>query len=151
MAEVHPVAHHPPGHPVDDHHRAVGLHVVHQAHVGQPVVDVAVAVAVVGLAEEDQVPGQGPPCLVESAVAAGVAVDGGHPAVPGQAPANINGNGSNVTRARVGLMENNMTAVIPIISRSVAKSSACRDRKTQILSDSDPILAIRSPVRFALK
>ncbi len=46
----------------------------------------------------------------------------------------MNGSGSRVTSASQGLIENRMTAVMTIISTSVAKSSRCSDRKTQMRS-----------------
>ena len=63
----------------------------------------------------------------------------------------MNGSGSSVTTASHGLIENRMTAVITIISTSVAKSRACSDRKTQMRSVSLPMRAIRSPVRLPPK
>ena len=63
----------------------------------------------------------------------------------------MKGSGSSVTRASSGLIENRITAVMPIISTSVAKSSACSDRKTLMRSVSLPMRAIRSPVRLAPK
>jgi len=63
----------------------------------------------------------------------------------------MNGKGSKVTSASQGLMEKRMAAVMPIISTSVAKSSACSDRKTQMRSVSEPIRDIRSPVRLPPK
>src|SRR6185295_6608656 len=62
---------------VDDDHGGVVADGVHQAHVGEAVVDPAVAVEVVRLAEEDEVAGDGPAALVDAALALGVAVDGG--------------------------------------------------------------------------
>ena len=63
----------------------------------------------------------------------------------------MNGSGTSVTSASHGLIENRMTAVITIISTSVAKSSRCSDRKTQMRSVSEPMRAIRSPVRLPPK
>ena len=63
----------------------------------------------------------------------------------------MKGSGVKVTNASIGLIENRIAAVIPIINTSVAKSSACIDRKTQIRSVSEPIRDIRSPVRLPPK
>jgi hypothetical protein len=63
----------------------------------------------------------------------------------------MNGSGSNVTSASQGLMENRIAAVMRIISTSVAKSSKCRERNTQMRSLSEPMRAIRSPVRLPPK
>ena len=63
----------------------------------------------------------------------------------------MKGSGSSVTSASQGLMENRMAEVMPIISTSVAKSSACSDRNTLMRSVSEPMRAIRSPVRLAPK
>ena len=63
----------------------------------------------------------------------------------------MNGSGTSVTSASQGLMENRMAAVMQIISTSVTKSSACSDRKTLMRSVSEPMRAIRSPVRLAPK
>ena len=63
----------------------------------------------------------------------------------------MKGSGSSVTSASHGLIENRMIEVIRIISTSVAKSSACRDRNTQMRSVSLPMRAIRSPVRLPPK
>ena len=63
----------------------------------------------------------------------------------------IKGNGSKVTSASHGLMENRIAAVITIISTSVAKSSRCSDRNRQMRSDSEPMRDIRSPVRLPPK
>ena len=59
----------------------------------------------------------------------------------------IKGKGKSVTKAKVGLMENKMTAVIKIIKTSVAKSNKCSERKTLMRSVSLPMRAIKSPVR----
>ncbi len=61
------------------------------------------------------------------------------------------GRGISVTSASHGLIENRMTAVIAIISTSVAKLSRSSDRKTLMRSVSLPIRAIRSPVRLPPK
>ena len=63
----------------------------------------------------------------------------------------MKGSGVKVTNASIGLIENRIAAVMPIINTSVAKSSACSDRKTQIRSVSEPIRDIRSPVRLPPK
>ena len=63
----------------------------------------------------------------------------------------MKGRGSSVTSASQGLIENRITEVMPSISTSVAKSSACSDRKTESRSVSLPMRAIRSPVRLAPK
>ena len=63
----------------------------------------------------------------------------------------MKGSGSSVTSASQGLMENRMTEVMPSMSTSVAKSSACSERKTEMRSVSLPMRAIRSPVRLAPK
>ena len=63
----------------------------------------------------------------------------------------MNGNGTSVTSASSGLIDNRIAAVITIISTSVAKSSRCSDRKMQIRSVSEPMRAIRSPVRLPPK
>ena len=63
----------------------------------------------------------------------------------------MNGSGTSVTSASHGLMENKIAAVIKIISTSVTKSSACSDKKTLMRSVSEPMRAIRSPVRLAPK
>ena len=63
----------------------------------------------------------------------------------------MKGSGTRVTSASQGLMENRITAVMKIMSTSVMKSSACSDRKTLIRSVSDPMRAIRSPVRLPPK
>ena len=60
----------------------------------------------------------------------------------------MKGSGNSVTSASQGLMENRMTAVIVIISMSVAKSSTCTERNWQMRSDSEPMRAMRSPVRL---
>ena len=63
----------------------------------------------------------------------------------------MKGSGTSVTSASHGLMENRIAAVITIISTSVAKSSALSDRKTLMRSVSEPMRAIRSPVRLLPK
>ncbi|MCY1242202.1 hypothetical protein D9M72_551480 [compost metagenome] len=63
----------------------------------------------------------------------------------------MNGSGTSVTSASQGLIETRITAVMTIISTSVAKSSRCRDRNTQMRSLSEPMRAIRSPVRLPPK
>ena len=63
----------------------------------------------------------------------------------------INGSGSNVTSASQGSIEIRIAVVIAIISTSVAKSSRCSDRNRQMRSDSEPMRAIRSPVRLPPK
>ena len=63
----------------------------------------------------------------------------------------MNGSGSRVTSASQGLIENRIAAVMTIISTSVAKSSRCSERKTQMRSVSEPMRAIRSPVRLPPK
>ena len=63
----------------------------------------------------------------------------------------MKGSGSSVTRASQGWMENRITEVMPIISTSVAKSSRCKERKTLMRSVSEPMRAIRSPVRLPPK
>ncbi len=63
----------------------------------------------------------------------------------------MKGSGTSVTRASQGLMENRMAAVMTIISTSVAKSRAFSDRKTLMRSVSEPMRAIRSPVRLLPK
>ena len=57
------------------------------------------------------------------------------------------GSGTSVTSASVGSMENRMTVVMAIIRMSVAKSSRCSDKKMLMRSVSEPMRAIRSPVR----
>ena len=61
------------------------------------------------------------------------------------------GSGSRVTSASQGLMVNRMTAVIVIISTSVAKLSRSSERKILMRSVSLPMRAIRSPVRLPPK
>ncbi|MCY1541806.1 hypothetical protein D9M68_775090 [compost metagenome] len=63
----------------------------------------------------------------------------------------MKGRGSSVTSASQGLIESRITAVMPIISTSVAKSSACNERKTLMRSVSLPMRAMRSPVRLLPK
>ena len=63
----------------------------------------------------------------------------------------MKGSGTKVTSASHGLIENKMAAVMPIISTSVAKSSACSDKNTQMRSVSEPMRDIKSPVRLAPK
>ena len=63
----------------------------------------------------------------------------------------MKGSGTSVTSASQGLIENRMAAVMQIISTSVTKSRACSERNTLIRSVSDPIRAIRSPVRLPPK
>ena len=63
----------------------------------------------------------------------------------------MNGSGTSVTSASHGFMENRIAAVIMIISTSVMKSSACSDRNTLMRSVSDPMRAMRSPVRLPPK
>ncbi|MNW08838.1 hypothetical protein D3C71_2056970 [compost metagenome] len=63
----------------------------------------------------------------------------------------MNGSGTRVTSASQGLMENRMAAVIMIMSTSVTKSKACNDRKTLMRSVSEPMRAMRSPVRLPPK
>ena len=63
----------------------------------------------------------------------------------------MKGSGSSVTRASHGLIETRIAAVIAIISTSVAKSSRCRERNRQMRSVSEPMRAIRSPVRLPPK
>ena len=63
----------------------------------------------------------------------------------------MNGSGASVTSASHGLIENRITAVIVIISTSVAKSSRLSERKTQMRSLSAPMRDIRSPVRLPPK
>jgi hypothetical protein len=63
----------------------------------------------------------------------------------------MKGSGTSVTSASPGSIDSRIAAVMPIISRSVAKSSACSDRKTEMRSVSEPMRAIRSPVRLAPK
>ena len=63
----------------------------------------------------------------------------------------MKGSGTSVTSASRGLIETRITAVITIISTSVAKSSRCSDRNTQMRSVSEPMRAIRSPVRLPPK
>ena len=63
----------------------------------------------------------------------------------------MNGNGSKVISASLALMEIKIAAVMIIISTSVAKSNRCKDRNTQMRSDSEPILDIKSPVRLPPK
>ena len=63
----------------------------------------------------------------------------------------MNGSGSKVTSASFALIETNIAAVMMIISTSVAKSSKCNDKNTQIRSDSEPMRDIKSPVRLPPK
>ena len=85
--------------------------------------------------------------LIESAKDMQVAVsrvlaDHGLPAATEEDMRAFMGQGSKVTMASVGLMVNRMTAVITIISTSVAKSSRCSDRNTLMRSVSLPMRAI---------
>ena len=59
----------------------------------------------------------------------------------------MTGSGARVTSASFGSMEKRMAAVISIISTSVAKSSRCSDKKVLMRSVSEPMRAMRSPVR----
>ena len=61
------------------------------------------------------------------------------------------GNGSSVNNASSGLIEIRMQAVMLIISTSVAKSRKCSEMKTLMRSVSEPMRAIKSPVRLPPK
>ena len=63
----------------------------------------------------------------------------------------MKGSGTKVAKASHGLMENKMAAVIMSMSTSVAKSSRCSDKNTQMRSLSLPMRDIRSPVRLPPK
>ncbi|CFN64813.1 Uncharacterised protein [Bordetella pertussis] len=63
----------------------------------------------------------------------------------------MNGSGTRVANASHGLIDTRIAAVMAIISTSVAKSSRCSDRNTQMRSVSLPMRAIRSPVRLPPK
>ena len=63
----------------------------------------------------------------------------------------MKGSGTNVTSASQGLIDTRMTAVMTIIRMSLAKSSRCSDRNTQMRSVSLPMREIRSPVRLPPK
>ena len=63
----------------------------------------------------------------------------------------MKGSGTRVTSANQGLMENRMAAVMINISTSVAKSSRCKDKNTQMRSLSLPMRDIKSPVRLPPK
>ena len=81
VPEVHSVADHTPGHPVDDDDGAVGLDVVDQPNVGQAVVVSTISIAIIGLAEEDEIAGERPAGVVDSPVPRGEPVDGHHASV----------------------------------------------------------------------
>ena len=59
----------------------------------------------------------------------------------------MNGSGNKVAAAKRGSMLMRMAAVIKIINTSVAKSSRCKDKNTQMRSVSAPMRFIKSPVR----
>ena len=59
----------------------------------------------------------------------------------------MKGKGNKVASAKRTSMLSKIAAVIKIISTSVAKSSKCKDRNTQMRSVSAPMRFIRSPVR----
>ena len=63
----------------------------------------------------------------------------------------ITGSGTSVTSASHGLIEKRIAEVMTSITTSVMKSSACSDRKIEMRSVSEPMRAIRSPVRLAPK
>ena len=63
----------------------------------------------------------------------------------------ITGSGTSVASASHGLIEKRIAEVITSITTSVMKSSACSDRKIEMRSVSEPMRAIRSPVRLAPK
>lgn len=63
----------------------------------------------------------------------------------------MKGSGTSVTSASQGLIDTRMTAVMTIIRMSLAKSSRCSDRNTQMRSVSLPMREIRSPVRLPPK
>ncbi|KFB73361.1 MAG: hypothetical protein AW09_001386 [Candidatus Accumulibacter phosphatis] len=61
------------------------------------------------------------------------------------------GSGNRVTAASQGSIDTRMTVVMTIISTSVAKSRRCSEMKMLMRSVSEPMRAIRSPVRLPPK
>ena len=61
------------------------------------------------------------------------------------------GSGPIAASASIGLSENRITAVKRIVITSQAKSMKLTEMNSEMLSVSEPMREIRSPVRFLLK